>query len=52
MKAVTLAAFNMVLGLALSTSAFSQRHDEKPHGMKKPAVKKDATKAVDDKGSK
>ena len=47
MKAVTLAAFNMVLGLALSTSAFSQRHDEKPHGMMKnppaEAVDKDRT---------
>lgn len=80
MKSVSLAAFTMIIGLALSGSALAQRHDEKPHGMpanppaastdkdrvaggsgrhdekphgmKKPAVKKDTTKAVDDKAGK
>lgn len=83
MKSKLLAAFTMILGIALSASAFAQgrhdekphgmpknppaaessesargpavggRHDEKPHGMKKKqAVKKDATKAGDDKGGK
>ena len=33
------AALTMILGIALSTSAFAQgRHDEKPHGMGKPAT--------------
>jgi hypothetical protein len=32
--------------------AIGGRHDEKPHGMTKPAAKKDATKAGDDKGGK
>jgi hypothetical protein len=38
MKSVSLAAFTMVLGLAISGTAFAQgRHDEKPHGrMKNP----------------
>jgi len=36
MKSKTLAAFTMILGIALSASAFAQgRHDEKPHGMAK-----------------
>ena len=81
MKSVSLAAFAMIIGLALSGTAFAQgrhdekphgmmknppaaatdtdrvyagsgRHDEKPHGMKKPTVKNDATKAVDDKAGK
>jgi hypothetical protein len=82
MKSRLLAAFTMILGIALSASAFAQgrhdekphgmdkskpaaesregakgpaiggRHDEKPHGMTKPAAKKDATKAGDDKGGK
>ena len=39
MKSKTLAALAMILGVALSTSTFAQgRHDEKPHGMKKPAA--------------
>jgi hypothetical protein len=39
MKSKTLAALTMILGIALSTSAFAQgRHDEKPHGMSKPAA--------------
>jgi len=39
MKTKTLAALTMILGTALSTSAFAQgRHDEKPHGMGKPAA--------------
>ena len=39
MKTKTLAALTMILGIALSTSAFAQgRHDEKPHGMGKPAT--------------
>jgi hypothetical protein len=80
MKSKSLATLTMVLGIALSTSAFAQRHDEKPHGegkpstesvdkervptgsgrhdekphgmKKKPAAKKDAAKAADDKGGK
>lgn len=39
MKSKTLAAFTMILGLALSATAIAQgRHDEKPHGMGKPAA--------------
>ena len=39
MKSVTLAAFAMVMGLALSAPAFAQgRHDEKPHATGKPAA--------------
>lgn len=39
MKTKTLAALTMILGVALSTAAFAQgRHDEKPHGMGKPAA--------------
>jgi len=39
MKTKTLAVLTMILGIALSTSAFAQgRHDEKPHGMGKPAA--------------
>ena len=39
MKTKTLAALTIILGIALSTSAFAQgRHDEKPHGMGKPAA--------------
>ena len=39
MKTKTLAALTMILGIALSTSAFAQgRHDEKPHAMGKPAA--------------
>ena len=39
MKTKILAALTMILGIALSTSAFAQgRHDEKPHGMGKPAA--------------
>lgn len=39
MKSKSLAALTMILGIALSTSAFAQgRHDEKPHGMGKPAA--------------
>lgn len=37
MKTKSLAALTMILGIALSTSAFAQgRHDEKPHGSGKP----------------
>lgn len=36
MKSKTLAAFAVILGIALSAPAFAQgRHDEKPHGMAK-----------------
>lgn len=39
MKTKILAALTMILGIALSTAAFAQgRHDEKPHGMVKPAA--------------
>jgi len=39
MKSKTLAALTMILGIALSTTAFAQgRHDEKPHGQDKPAA--------------
>ena len=39
MKSITLSALTMILGIALSTSAFAQgRHDEKPHGSTKPAA--------------
>ncbi len=39
MKTKTLAVLTMILGIALSTSAFAQgRHDEKPHGMSRPAA--------------
>ena len=39
MKTKILAALTMILSIALSASAFSQgRHDEKPHGMGKPAA--------------
>lgn len=39
MKTKILAALTMILGIAFSTSAFAQgRHDEKPHGMGKPAA--------------
>ena len=39
MKTKTLAALTTILGIALSASAFAQgRHDEKPHGMGKPAA--------------
>jgi hypothetical protein len=44
MRTGTLAAFAMVVGFALSGSAFAQgRHDEKPHGMpaKPPAAATD-----------
>ena len=40
-----LAALTTILGIALSTSAFAQgRHDEKPHGMGKPAAATQASK--------
>lgn len=42
MKSKFLAVLTMVLGVALSTLAFSQRHDEKPHGMGK-----ESTESVD-----
>lgn len=48
MKSLTLAAFAMVMGLALSAPAFAQgRHDEKPHGMMKnpPAEATDKDRA-------
>jgi len=36
MKSKNRAALTMILGIALSASAFAQgRHDEKPHGMAK-----------------
>lgn len=36
MKTKIIAAFTMILGLALSATALAQgRHDEKPHGMPK-----------------
>ena len=36
MKLKALAAFALILGMSLATSAFAQgRHDEKPHGMAK-----------------
>ncbi len=39
MKSKTLATLTMFLGIALSASVFAQgRHDEKPHGMSKPAA--------------
>ena len=39
MKSITLSALTIILGIALSTSALAQgRHDEKPHGMGKPAA--------------
>ena len=39
MKTKSLAALTVILGTALSTSAFAQgRHDEKPHGVGKPAA--------------
>ena len=39
MKSKTLAALTVILGIALSTTAFAQgRHDEKPHGVAKPAA--------------
>ena len=39
MKSKSLAVLTMILGLALSTSAFAQgRHDEKPHAVGKQAV--------------
>ena len=39
MKSKSLAALTMILGIALSTSAFAQgRHDEKPHGMGKAST--------------
>lgn len=39
MKPKTLATLTMILGIALSTSAFAQgRHDERPHGSAKPTV--------------
>ena len=39
MKSKSLAVLTMILGLALSTSAFAQgRHDEKPHAMGKPST--------------
>ena len=48
MKMKTLPALTMILGIALSTLAFAQgRHDEKPHGMSKPA----ATQEVNETGT-
>lgn len=39
MKSKFLPALATILGIALSTPAFAQgRHDEKPHGMGKPAA--------------
>jgi hypothetical protein len=39
MKSKSLTAFAMILGIALSTSAFAQgRHDDKPHGKAKPSA--------------
>lgn len=47
MKSKSLAVITMVLGVALSASAFAQgRHDEKPHGMGKPS-----TESVDERVS-
>lgn len=48
MKTKVLTALILVLGIALSGSAFAQgRHDEKPHGMTKPAAEaKDNDRAV------
>jgi hypothetical protein len=47
MKSKSLAALTMILGIALSTSAFAQgRHDEKPHGMGKAS-----TESVDERVS-
>ncbi len=46
MKSKTLAALTVILGIALSTSAFAQgRHDEKPHGMGKPAATQESKEA-------
>ena len=46
MESKSLAALTMILGITLSTTVFAQgRHDEKPHGMKKHAAKKDLAKA-------
>lgn len=42
MKSKSLTVLTIVLGIALSTSAFAQRHDEKPHGMGK-----ESTESVD-----
>ena len=45
MKAKSLPALAIILGIALSTSAFAQgRHDEKPHGMSKPATEAQESK--------
>ncbi len=39
MKRTSIAAFVLVLGTALATTAFAQgRHDEKPHGSTKPSA--------------
>lgn len=47
MKSKSLAALTMILGIALSTSAFAQgRHDEKPHGEGKPAAESPDVKSV------
>jgi hypothetical protein len=47
MKSKSLAALTMILGIALSTSAFAQgRHDEKPHGQGKPAAESPDVKKV------
>ena len=47
MKSKSLAALTIILGIALSTSVFAQgRHDEKPHGMGKPAVENPDVKKV------
>ncbi len=46
MKSKTLATITMILGIALSTSVFAQgRHDEKPHGMGKPAATQESKEA-------
>jgi hypothetical protein len=47
MKSKSLAALAIILGIALSTSAFAQgRHDEKPHGQGKPAAESPDVKKV------
>ena len=47
MKSKFLAALTVILGVALSTSVFAQgRHDEKPHGMGKPAAESPDVKRV------
>ena len=38
MKRASIAAMVIVLGAALASGAFAQRHDEKPHGSSKPSA--------------